>query len=414
MSGKHQVTKPALKPMRIETIRIRNFKALRDVEIRNLPNYCVFVGANGSGKTTLFRIFGFLKNCLRNNVRSALIQEGGFNGFQEVISRNASEREIQIELQFRMPIAGIERLVTYLLCISEDADEGQPIVQREVLRYKRGRYGSPFHFLDFSCGQGYAITNEEDFDKSDEELERENQTLDSPDVLAIKGLGQFQRFKAASAFRQLIENWHVSDFHINDARGTKESAFAEHLSPSGDNLPAVARFLHDRHPQVFAEVLRKMRQRVPGVQEVESKPTEDGRLLMRYRDGAFIDPFFDKNVSDGTVKMFAYLLLLHDPHPHPVLCVEEPENQLYPHLMVQLAEEFREYAARGGQVLISTHSPDFLNGVELNEIFWLEKQNGYTAVRRAADVPNLVSLIHAGETPGSLWRKKLLHAGYLQ
>jgi predicted ATPase len=85
------------------------------------------------------------------------------------------------------------------------------------LRYKRGRYGSPYRFLDFTNGSGFAITNEEDFDRPDESLDREHQTVAS-DTLAIKGLGQFERFKAANAFRKLIESWHVSDFHINAAR----------------------------------------------------------------------------------------------------------------------------------------------------------------------------------------------------
>src|SRR5690606_18913386 len=90
-------------------------------------------------------------------------------------------------------------------------------------------------------------------------------------------------------------------------------------------------------------------------------------------------------VSDGTIKMFAYLVLLHDPSPHPLLCVEEPENQLYPQLMRELAEEFRSYANRGGQVFVSTHSPDFLNAIELEEVAWLVKQDGCTEIRWARD-----------------------------
>ena len=215
--------------MNIETIRIKNFKALRDVAITNIPAYCVFVGRNGTGKTTLFRVFAFLKNCLAKNVRAALNIEGGRNGLKEVLSRGHEKENLEIEIQFRLNIAGINRLVTYHLEIGETPDKG-PIVKRENLRYKRGRYGSPFHFIDFSHGEGYAINNEEEFGTPDLELTRESQKLDSADTLAIKGLGQFERFKAASAFRQLIENWHISDFHISSARGDKEEEAAEHLA----------------------------------------------------------------------------------------------------------------------------------------------------------------------------------------
>ena len=187
--------------MKIETIRLRNFKAFREVNLTDLPGFLVVVGANGTGKTTLFDVFGFLHDCLKGNVRTALDKRGRF---REVLSRGCDPEKdaIHIEIQYRMEITGKERLVTYSVEIGEVS--GQPVVLREVLRYKRGRHGKPFHFLDFTQGDGYAIVNEEDFTKSEEELERETQRV-APDALAIKGLGQFERFKAANAFRQLID-----------------------------------------------------------------------------------------------------------------------------------------------------------------------------------------------------------------
>jgi predicted ATPase len=103
--------------------------------------------------------------------------------------------------------------------------------------------------------------------------------------------------------------------------------------------------------------------------------------------------------------MLAYLVLLNDPKPHPLLCVEEPENQLYPRLLEELAEEFRAYAARGGQVFVSTHSPDFLNAAELDEVFWLVKEKGYTAIRRASEDKQVARYVHDGDRLGYLWRQ---------
>lgn len=388
--------------MRIERLQITNFKALRNIEMRDISPFCVVIGANGTGKSTLFDVFGFLKDCLIYNVRRALQVRGGF---QEVISRNADENKIEIEIQFRLEIAGTERLVTYSLCIAKDKSN-RIVVEREILRYKRGRYGSPYHFLDFSRGVGSAINNEEDFFQKDTELNREEQELDAPDILAIKGLGQFERFKAASAFRKLIENWHISDFHISAARGSKDAAgYEEHLSDSGDNLQLVARNIFENHPDIFQKIIDVIKERVPGITDVKTVSTEDGRLLLQFQDGSFKDPFIDRYVSDGTLKMFAYLVLLYDPSPHPVLCVEEPENQLYVSLMPELAEEFRSYAIRGGQVFVSTHSPDFLNATQIDEVFWLRKQEGYTKIIRAKDDNQLVALMKAGDQMGYLWKQ---------
>lgn len=93
-----------------------------------------------------------------------------------------------------------------------------PVVARELLKYRRGPNGKPWHFLDFKYGSGTAIVNEEDYGKQGAKEEREEQTLDSPDILAIKGLGQLQKFKQVATFRRLIEGWHVLDFHIQAAR----------------------------------------------------------------------------------------------------------------------------------------------------------------------------------------------------
>lgn len=393
--------------MQIVGIKIKNYRSLQNIELKKLPAFCVFVGANGTGKSTLFDIFGFLRDALKNNIRQALQIRGGF---QEVVTRGHENEDIEFEIKFKMKILDKQRTVTYILIISQK--ESFPIIKQEILRYRRqGNRGKPFHFLDFSNGQGYAIINEEDFDKTEQELKREEQILDSEDILAIKGLGQFQRFKAASAFRLLIENWHVSDFHINAARGSKDVGYAEHLSTTGDNIPLVAQYLAEKYPEIFNKILEVMKERVPGISKVEAKTTEDARLILKFQDEAFKDPFIARYVSDGTIKMFAYLVLLYDPKPHPLLCIEEPENQLYPSLLAELAEEFHSYCFQknelGGQVFVSTHSPDFLNGVELKNIFWLEKKGGITQVYRANDDSMLKALYHEGDLPGALWKQGL-------
>ena len=389
--------------MQIESIAIRNYRLFQDVRMTDIPRLCVLVGANGTGKSTLFDVFSFLKDALSMNVTKALARRGGY---REVASRGHTDEPIEITLQFRMEIAGHERLVTYLLRIAKDP-QGHPLIEREVLRYKRGSFGAPYHFLDFAHGKGSAVNNEEDFSKPDEKLTREEQELDASDILAIKGLGQFERFKAASAFRLMIENWHISDFHVSEARPSQEDGFAEHLSTRGDNLPLVANYLFEHHRGRFEQVLAAMRRRVPGVSVIEPRQTEDGRLVLRFQDGSFRDPFIARYVSDGTIKMFAYLVLLNDPNPFPILAVEEPESQLYPELLPELAEEFRDYARRGGQVFISTHSPDFLNALKLEEIFCLRKESGFTTISRASESATLRSLVEAGDLPGYLWKQGL-------
>lgn len=387
--------------MQIEAIEIRNYRVFRQVAIKDLPRLSAFVGANGSGKTTLFDVFSFLKDALTHNIAKAVNKRGGF---RELVSRG-EKGPISIILKFR-ETGG--RLATYELSVSSDG--GLPIVEREVLKFRRGQRGQPWHFVDFSRGRGTAITNESVYGEPSSKEERRDYVLDEPNVLAIKGLGQFKEFRVVSEFRNLIENWHISDFHIAEARPSTEEGYAEHLSMRGDNVAQVAQFLYEYHREKFDQILEAMKQRVPGVKKVEAKPTEDGRLVLRFQDGAFKDPFIARYVSDGTIKMFAYLVLLHDPKPFPLLAVEEPENQLYPELLPELAEEFRAYAQRGGQVFISTHSPDFLNGLKLDEVYWLAKKDGFTGIHRASDSELLRNLAKEGDLPGALWKQGLFEA----
>lgn len=386
--------------MKIEALRIKNFKVFKEVEMKGIPAFCVIVGANGTGKSTLFNIFGFLKDALTTNVTTALMKQGGSRGFQEVRSRN-STGSIEIEIKFREKADS--PLVTYYLQINER--NGRAFVEREILKYRRGSGGQPWHFLDFSEGKGVAVVNELESVRDINDLKREEQSLKSPDILAVKGLAQFERFPAVVALGNLIENWHVSDFHISKARPEQEAGYAEHLSREGENLSLVIQYLYSCHNDLFNKIIHALKHRIPGVTQIEAKTTEEGRVLLKFQDGAFEDPFLARYVSDGTIKMLAYLTLLYDPNPHPLLCVEEPENQLYPKLLWELAEEFRAYSERGGQVFASTHSPDFLNATELTEVFWLVKENGYTQIKRASEDTQITAYMQEGDQMGYLWKQ---------
>ena len=386
--------------MQIEQIDVHNYRLFYRLTLSNLPSLAVLVGANGTGKSTLFDVFSFLKDALASNVATAVARRGGF---RELVSRGTCG-PIEFRIKFRESGG---RLASYFLSVGIN-DQSRVVVRREVLNYRRGQGGQPWHFVEFSEGTGKAITNEAEYGHAGAQAKWEAYQLDEPDVLAIKGLGQFKKFRVVSELRSMIENWHISDFRTSEAKLSSEAGFAEHLSTRGDNIAQVAQYLQDQHPECFDRVLKAMQDRVPGVTEVAAKPTEDGRLVLRVRDGSFRDPFVAPYVSDGTIKMFAYLVLLNDPKPHPLLAIEEPENQLFPDLLHELSEEVRDYARRGGQAFLSTHSPEFLNGLDLKEIFCLSKKDGFSTARRVSEDDLLERLVAEGDLPGALWKQGLL------
>lgn len=387
--------------MQIESIKIHNYKVLKDVEVKDISNMAVFLGKNGVGKTTFFDVFGFLHDCLIGNVKTALARRGGFN---EVISRN-QEGTIDFEIKFRAKET--EPLITYQLSIGLD-ERKFPVVSSEILKFRRGSKGQLWKVLDFKNGEGIAIEGVLNTNEDVTNAIRKSQKLDSPDILAIKGLGQFKEFEAVATFRRLIEDWYVADFKVDAARERNESVYGEDLTRTGDNLSIVTKYIYDNYPENFQKIIKSMKERIPGVDDIQAKETDDGYIVLKFQNGEFKNPFSAKFVSDGTIKMFTYLVLLNSPMKHALLCIEEPENQLYPELLEELAEEFRLYALNGGQVFVSTYSPDFLNAIDANEVFYFEKKNGFTQIKKATENELFMNCIEQGDLPGSLWKQGIL------
>jgi len=380
---------------RITQLSVRNFRALRDLELRDITPLTVLVGPNGSGKSTVFDVFAFLSECFTDGLRRAWDRRGRF---RELRSRGAGEDEcIAFELKYRE--RPDEPIITYDLAIGED-DDG-PFVAEESLRWRRGsRYGKPFKFLDFHRGSGRAWTGET---PTCEEGEREDAELDSPEMLAVNSLGQFQKHPRVSALRRFITGWYLSYLSADAARGAPEAGPEERLSQSGDNLPNVMQYLDERHPRVLERVLRVLTHRVPRLEGVETIPLQDGRLLLQIKDAPFERPILSKHTSDGTLKMLSYLVVLHDPDPPPLVGIEEPENHLHPRLLPELAEECR-LATERSQLIVTTHSPFFLQGLRPPEVWVLYRdEHGYTQAERAVNVEPVVRMVDEGASLGDLW-----------
>lgn len=427
---------------RIEGIRIRNFRTLRDVTLGKvlskqnpepLSPMTAVIGTNGSGKSTLFDAFGFLADCLRTGVEEAFDARGR-GGFDRVKSQG-SEGPIEFEVYYKED--GNARPITYELSIDRD-QAGRPYVQKERLRQRRKgqKHGWPFSFLILNEGKGVAWRGETEGKqieekegqldliglmeaiKHDEALEESRETelveLDDKRKLGIATLGSLKQHPRISAFRRFIEGWYLSYFSPDAARSLPLAGPQQHLNVHGDNLGNVVQFMEREYPKNFRTILKRIAARIPGVDKIDTERTPDGRLLLRFNDKGFHDPFYAQQMSDGTLKVFAYLLLLEDPQPPQFLCIEEPENGLYHKLLEALAREFREHATgqkSGSQVFVTTHQPYFVDALTPNEVWILEKgDDGFSRIRRASDDPIVVNLVGEGLPLGGLWYSDYLDA----
>jgi predicted ATPase len=384
---------------RIEYLRVQNYRALRDLEIKDITPLTVFLGPNGSGKSTIFDVFAFLSECFQFGLRRAWDKRGRF---RELRTRGVQE-PIIIELKYREKQDS--PVITYHLAIAENPKG--PYVSEEWLQWKRGQRGRPFRFLDFKEGAGQVITG----DMPDEKDERVFEQLSSPEVLAVNTLGQFAKHPRVSALRQFITGWYLSYLTADTTRGTPEAGPQERLSATGDNLPNVIQYLKEQHPDRLEKILHTLSSRIPRLERVDADMMPDGRLLLQVKDAPFEQPVLAKFASDGTLKMLAYLTVLYDPNPPELIGIEEPENQLHPRLLPELAGECRE-ATTNSQLMVTTHSPFFVDALRPEEVWVLYRdENGYTKARRTADMRGIKEFIEQGALLGNLWTENYFEVG---
>ena len=427
---------------KIEGFRVRNFRVLKDVVLGRLWNrhtagplspMTAVIGKNGVGKSTLFDAFGFLSDCVKFGVEEACDIRGR-GGFEKIRSQGC-DGPIEFEVYYKED--GNARPITYELSIGPD-ESGRPCVLMERLRQRRKgqKHGWPFSFLILNDGKGIVWKGEKEgrqIDESQKNLDLSGllQAIQSDDAgeesketevveledrrrLGIATLGSLKQHPRISAFRRFIEGWYLSYFRPDSARALPLAGPQMHLNVHGDNIGNVVQYMERDQPARFRAVLDRIADRIPGIRKIDTERTSDGRLLLRFNDEGFQDPFYAQQMSDGTLKLFAYMLLLADPTPPPFLCIEEPENGLYHKLLEILANEFRDHATgRKGssQVFITTHQPYFVDALLPEEVWILEKRaDGFSSIRRASDDALVRNMVEEGLPLGSLWYSDYLDA----
>ena len=398
----------------IEGFRVQNYRALRDVTLGRLSSqqavepltpFTVVIGKNGVGKSTLFDAFGFVADCLSADVESAcdMKQRGGFDRLRSM----GVNEPIRFEIYYRE--APNERPITYELAIALDSS-GRPFVESEVLKQRRKgeKRGRPYAFLRLDHGKGTVWAGEEALEAEGGE-DRAQTPVELTDTrqLGIATLGTLKEHPRIKLFRDFLKGWYLSYFYPDAARSLPSAGPQRHLNIHGDNIGNVVQFMEREHKARFKAILERIAAKIPGIASIDTQVTEDKRVLLRFNDGAFGDPFFAQQMSDGTLKVFAYLLLLEDPDPPPFICIEEPENGLYHKLLEALAQEFRLHATgkkNAPQIFVTTHQPYFVDALAPEEVWILEKgTDGYSTVRRVSELEDVKNLVDEGLPLGGLW-----------
>ncbi len=383
----------------IELLRVKNYRALHNIELKQLKPLTVFLGANGSGKSTLFDVFAFLAECFTDGLRRAWNKRGGLKELRTRGSDGPIEFELKYREEPRTPI------ITYHLSINENA-EG-PFVETEWLQWRRGSRGKPVRFLDFREGRGTIIAGEVPHEAD----KRINEHFHDPSVLAVSTLGQLARHPRVSTLRRFITDWYLSDLSTDATRQATNDGPQKRLSMTGNNLPNVIQYLQERYPERLEKIISILSNRIPCLEKVDTELMMDGRRLLKIKDAPFKHPILAKFASDGTLKLLSYLTLFHDPKPPQLIGIEEPENYLHPRLLTGFVEDCIK-ACMGSQFIMTTHSPQFVNEFTAEEVWVLYRnEQGWTVCKRASDMLGINHFMEAGGKLGQLWREGFFEFG---
>ena len=382
---------------RVEGVHLRNYRVLRDFQLRDMTPLTVLIGPNGSGKSTLFDVFAFLSECFTSGLPQAWTRRGGM---RELRSRGM-DGPLTIEVKYR------ERpdtpRITYHLQIDEI--DRAPVVEREWLAWRRRPRGQAFRFLDFRRGSGSVAVG----DAPGEDAERIEQSLTSSDLLAVSSLGQFKDHPRVAALREFITGWYLSCLTTPDLRQIRDAGPERRLSTTGENLANVLQRLQSSHPDRLADLFSKLASRVPELHSVTAEEQRDGSLVLRLRDSSFSEPIPARFVSDGTMKLLAHMVVLADPEPPPFIGIQEPENSVHLRLLGELAEECLTASVRA-QLLVTTHAPHFLDALHPRQVRVLDRlRDGFARSRTAGDIAGVTGFIAGGGMLGEAWQLRLLY-----
>lgn len=417
---------------KIEGIKIKNFRSLKDVAVGRLWNQqnaesltpmAVVIGKNGVGKSTLIDVFGFLADALKLGVEEACDSRG--RGGFETIRSQGQTGPIEFEIYYKED--GSARPITYELSIELD-ESRRPFVQKERLRQRRRKQtrGWPFSFLILNNGKGLVWKGEgekieedkndlnlDDFlntlieeARSEESKETELVELSDKRKLEIATLGSLKQHPRISAFRQFIEGWYLSYFTPNSARNLPLAGPQKHLNLMGDNSSNVVQFMDREHLVRFQKVLGRIAKKIPGIGTIKTyRDPTSSHLHLLFQVKGFDKPFFTPQMSDGTLKVFVYLLLLEDPNPPSFICIEEPENVLYHKLLETLAQELN-FCDKKPRVL-------YRIAIEELEAWYLGVVNALRQAYPAAKLEKLADYVQDSQTGTWELLVDIIHPGGL-
>lgn len=371
----------------ITRLRVQNYKSLKDFTLE-LAQVNVLVGPNMAGKSNVVDVFKFLSDLLHpSGAQQGIWSALNSRGSGEITWKGASTNFVTITLQGHTDSED-DTHWTYELEIWFPPN-GSARIRREQLKLRRGI---------------------EERDLIEEKPNTNALWLRNFDGRELVGVPTGERSVLQSRVSNWdgdflaaqIENWRFHQFIPPLMKSPNQTGVGSSLERNGSNFSAWMMWLQTHHPERFSRIAQAGCDLLPGFKKLLTTPTQQGTVFLSSRESGLIGPINVWQMSDGEIALLAFLSLIYSPPEWTgsLYCLEEPENHLYPKVLaalVKLLRQVREEATQSNiplsQLIVTTQSPQLVDLFSLDEVIWLQKEDGATVAVRPRDKQHLLKLV---------------------
>lgn len=336
----------------LKSLTVSNYRSLGDPVRLELGPLTALVGPNGSGKSNVLDALALVADALSRGLPQALEDHGSMSWIRRA---TALERDVSIELELELD--DVEARYGFVLSSTDEPASFE--VAKEALVLGGSAEG-------FEVEHGRWRRRPAGVDP-----------LLQPQTLALTLLGGDARFaKWARALRSLV----VYSILPDAMRGPGKRSSVRPLARHGENWISV--LAEPRASSWRADLISALYKLTGDIKDLEVIVAGDSLLVKVLHQTGDGEPIWldASRESDGTLRVAGLLcVLLQEPRP-PLLAIEEPELTVHPGVIPLLYDYLRQ-ASDAGQVVFTTHSPEMLDLLGVDEIRLVERREGITSIR---------------------------------
>lgn len=386
----------------LRRVSIRNYKSIGACDVR-LGAFTLLVGRNGAGKSNFLDALSFVADALQTSLEHALKQRSGIHEVRRISAGHP--HNVGIELELALPE---DRRGDYAFEITARKGGGFSVKKESLTVTHPNGDQQGYLVLDQKVtSHGLGLTSAGRL--APDAFQLPPAAADRLYLVTVSGM---------AAFRPVFDSLSAMGFynlHPGKIRELQDPDAGELLHRDGSNLASVVGRISANDPKLKERILRYLRQIVPEVvnfERVSLGPKETIQFKQAVKGSKDPWKFFATNMSDGTLRALGVLAsvmqLTGDRSPLRLAGIEEPEIALHPAASGALCDALRE-ASRHTQVLVTTHSPDLLDRLDMksDQILVVESKSGTTIIAEP-DAANMEALREHLTTAGELLRQDQL------